>query len=367
MLLYLSAMGEGLSSVMRCIFRRFRSPSTSASSSGTNSASSSTSGTGGKGLPSLDTEKRPHTFHNGNTFKSHNHHHSTSHSSPTVPISVCIMILICYISLGAVLFHKIQQWGVLESLYFCFASLSTIGFGDLSPQSHLAQYIASGYILVGMAVVAMCFSLIQSELIAWLRKFGVQDQLPSPINEEVALVTVAMTPKSWQRQHDLLANSYSSLPRRSSNSFQRNTPARRSTGVMENHMEYFVPRSISEFNLSGVGDLALPPPKRSPVSHLQPTNTLLPPPPASLLVKPREKMVTFEDESKCPHGVPTTPRKGPIMGDVFMWREGGWDEPMQYPGDVIKVWRCVASTSIRIDFHIIPMLLAHYIQYQLMY
>uniref|UniRef100_A0A1B0CM84 Putative potassium channel subfamily protein k member 2 n=1 Tax=Lutzomyia longipalpis TaxID=7200 RepID=A0A1B0CM84_LUTLO len=303
MLLYLSAMGEGLSSVMRCIFRRFRSPSTSASSSGTNSASSSTSGTGGKGLPSLDTEKRPHTFHNGSTFKSHNHHHSTSYTSPTVPISVCIMILICYISLGAVLFHKIQQWGVLESLYFCFASLSTIGFGDLSPQSHLAQYIASGYILVGMAVVAMCFSLIQSELIAWLRKFGVQDQIPSPINEEVALVT---------RQHDLLANSYSSLPRRSSNSFQRNTPVRRSTGVMENHVEYFVPRSIR------VGDLALPPPKRSPVSHIQPTTTLLPPPPASLLVKPREKMVTFEDESKCPHGVPTTPRKGPIMGDVFM-------------------------------------------------
>ncbi|GAB0097509.1 uncharacterized protein DMENIID0001_131480 [Sergentomyia squamirostris] len=196
MLLYLSAMGEGLSSVMRCIFRRFRSPSTSASSSGTNSASSSTSGTVGKGLPSIDSEKRPHTFHNGNTFKSHNHHHSTTQSSPTVPISVCIMILICYISLGAVLFHKIQQWGVMESLYFCFASLSTIGFGDLSPQSHLAQYIASGYILVGMAVVAMCFSLIQSELIAWLRKFGVQDQLPSPINEDVALVTVAMTPKS---------------------------------------------------------------------------------------------------------------------------------------------------------------------------
>lgn len=35
----------------------------------------------------------------------------------------------------------------------------------------------------------------------------------------------------------------------------------------------------------------------------------------------REKMVTFEDETKCPHGVPTTPRKSMQMnsvGDVFM-------------------------------------------------
>lgn len=175
---------------------------------------------------------------------------------------------------------------------------------------------------------------------------------------------------------------YSSLPRRShmahgggggasTSAFQRNTPIRRSTGIPEHHMEYFVPRSISEFNLSGVGDLALPPPRRfspnmgigmTPMGvgmnmgvnmgmgmgmgmphglQLGPPQTLLcaaaaaPPaatlPPAQLQIvtlKPRsEKMVTFEDESKsgvssgaattattCPHGVPTTPRKSNAGG-----------------------------------------------------
>lgn len=161
---------------------------------------------------------------------------------------------------------------------------------------------------------------------------------------------------------------YSSLPRRSAASaFQRNTPIRRSTGIPEHHMEYFVPRSVSEFNLSGVGDLALPPARRySPtIQHggggmgmggglphalqLGPPQTLIctgqPPPPQQMqiIMKPREKMVTFEDESKamnaaaaaagvstsnastathCPHGVPTTPRKaGGMVGggaDVFM-------------------------------------------------
>jgi len=88
-------------------------------------------------------------------------------------------------------------------------------------------------------------------------------------------------------------------------------------------MEYFVPRSVSEFNLSGVGDLALPPPPKRIQQQIVPITPMT----QSMLTiqKPREKMVTFEDESgmqKCPHGMPTTPSRktGPQMlaGDVFM-------------------------------------------------
>ncbi|XP_055298478.1 uncharacterized protein LOC129566491 [Sitodiplosis mosellana] len=152
-------------------------------------------------------------------------------------------------------------------------------------------------------------------------------------------------------------STFNSLPRRSNLTFQRNTPARRSAGPLESHIEYFVPRSVSEFNLAGVGDIALPmqmpqQQRRSPppsiLSHTRSTGTIMIPiqemqhqhhqqqhqqqqqqqmhamssaqsalPP----IKPREKMVTFEDETKCPHGVPTTPRKTmPMTGvnDVFM-------------------------------------------------
>jgi potassium channel subfamily K member 18 len=115
-------------------------------------------------------------------------HHKKEKES-TVPISICIMILICYITSGAVLFHELCSWGVLESLYFCFTALSTIGFGDLQPKDEIGMYAASVYIIVGMAIVAMCFSLIQTELIIWLRKFAVQS-----IDDEVALVNVATTP-----------------------------------------------------------------------------------------------------------------------------------------------------------------------------
>lgn len=115
-------------------------------------------------------------------------------------------------------------------------------------------------------------------------------------------------------------------------------------------MEYFVPRSVSEFNLSGVGDLALPPPPK----RIQQTIVPITPMTQATLMsiqKPREKMVTFEDESgmqKCPHGVPTTPSRktGPqtIIGDVFMWRGNDDRDELSSPlefdsGNVIKVWK----------------------------
>lgn len=216
-LLYLSVIGEGLSGAMRCMFRRVRTGDSSGSKlaaenggGGSNGGSlNEKRGSGGfhaaaklnGGMAYGGRDHHNNLHHNNHHHNSHHlqHHHSSSGSgghTPTVPISICVMILICYVMLGAVLFHKIQHWGVLESLYFCFTSLGTIGFGDLAPQGNVALCAASAYILVGMAVVAMCFSLIQTELIVFFRRFGVNDvPLPTP-SEDVSLVSVAVTPKS---------------------------------------------------------------------------------------------------------------------------------------------------------------------------
>lgn len=223
-LLYLSTMGEGLSSAMRCIFKRLRSTSSKgssgSSSSNSNSTSSSTTtpsssttsnnilgeATNGKNK-ALDNEKRQYGgwnhsgsslqhFHNPMLGYNGSYMHGTGghvkkQKQSAVPISICILILICYITSGAALFHELQKWGVLESLYFCFTALSTIGFGDLQPKDDVGLYAASAYIIVGMAIVAMCFSLIQTELLIWLRKFAIQEQTT---DDEIALVNVAITP-----------------------------------------------------------------------------------------------------------------------------------------------------------------------------
>lgn len=47
-----------------------------------------------------------------------------------VPILVVISIIIGYICLGAIMFSNTEGWSMSTSVYFCYITLSTIGFGD---------------------------------------------------------------------------------------------------------------------------------------------------------------------------------------------------------------------------------------------
>jgi uncharacterized membrane protein len=74
----------------------------------------------------------------------------------------------------------------LDGAYFCVVSLLTIGFGDFVPgnsyiyrtvaadskeadEAKAKQIICSVYILLGMAIVAMCLNLMQEKIVSRVR------------------------------------------------------------------------------------------------------------------------------------------------------------------------------------------------------
>lgn len=98
-----------------------------------------------------------------------------------IPISLCLIIMLMYICGGAVMFNRLEGWSLLEGGYFCFTSLGTIGFGDLMPVGRnaptttleeLSLCACSLYILAGMGLIAMCFNLVQEEVVRVVRVFG---------------------------------------------------------------------------------------------------------------------------------------------------------------------------------------------------
>ncbi len=111
-------------------------------------------------------------------------------SHTTVPVSLSLLVMVSYIILGAFLFAAWEQWTVLDGFYFCFITLSTIGFGDFVPGSSFEKEDGGGeasgvsdlinpqfifctvYILLGMAVIAMCFNLMQEKVVQNITSFG---------------------------------------------------------------------------------------------------------------------------------------------------------------------------------------------------
>ncbi|CAG2255533.1 unnamed protein product [Mytilus edulis] len=97
-----------------------------------------------------------------------------------VPIIVCSLLVITYTLIGTLLFHLWEtSWDILTSAYFCFITLSTIGFGDVVPghsldswQSQPKQFICAIYLLFGLTLLAMCFDLLQEQVRTFARWFG---------------------------------------------------------------------------------------------------------------------------------------------------------------------------------------------------
>ena len=91
----------------------------------------------------------------------------------SVPLTVTMGLVAGFIFMGSVLFGVWEGWDWLSSAYYCFITISTIGFGDLVPggdgfqttADNLKMIAAAAYIVFGMAIMSMAFNLIQAGLL----------------------------------------------------------------------------------------------------------------------------------------------------------------------------------------------------------
>lgn len=64
--------------------------------------------------------------------------------------------------LGTVVYHWIEGWSYLDSLYFCVISLATIGYGDLTPTTDLGKIFTIVYVINGIVILLAVFDRIRT-------------------------------------------------------------------------------------------------------------------------------------------------------------------------------------------------------------
>lgn len=70
-----------------------------------------------------------------------------------------ILTLLLLLALGTEAYHQLEGWSRLDALYFSTVTLTTIGYGDISPKTDGGKLFTVAFVLVGVA--AFLFILVR--------------------------------------------------------------------------------------------------------------------------------------------------------------------------------------------------------------
>ncbi|KAE8691141.1 Two pore potassium channel a [Hibiscus syriacus] len=75
------------------------------------------------------------------------------------------LVLTLYLGIGTLCFYAIGNQirgdktnGILDAVYFCVVTMTTVGYGDLVPNSNLAKLLACAFVFTGMALIGLVLS-----------------------------------------------------------------------------------------------------------------------------------------------------------------------------------------------------------------
>ena len=73
---------------------------------------------------------------------------------------IFLIIFILAISSGAYAYHQVEGWSKLDSVYFVVVTVTTIGYGDLAPETDTGKIFTMFFSFFGIAMAFYLVSLI---------------------------------------------------------------------------------------------------------------------------------------------------------------------------------------------------------------
>jgi voltage-gated potassium channel len=86
-------------------------------------------------------------------------------------LRLVLLAVLAAVVLGTVMFHLLEGWSILDSLYVTAQTVTTVGFGDLTPRTPSGRAFASVFMMVSVGIVLYALTstvqaIVHSELFA---------------------------------------------------------------------------------------------------------------------------------------------------------------------------------------------------------
>ena len=65
---------------------------------------------------------------------------------------ILLSLAITVVILGTVVFHLLEKWSWIDSLYFTVITLATVGYGDLTPTTPVGKLFAVIFVISGVGI-----------------------------------------------------------------------------------------------------------------------------------------------------------------------------------------------------------------------
>jgi len=73
---------------------------------------------------------------------------------------IVVVLFLVFWLIGSVIFAHAEGWPFATALYFCFVTISTVGYGDYTPTTAAGRSIFVGWALIGVAYLAILISVL---------------------------------------------------------------------------------------------------------------------------------------------------------------------------------------------------------------
>lgn len=76
-----------------------------------------------------------------------------------------LILVVLLLAIGTIFYSQTEHWSILNSLYFCVTTLTTVGLGDLAPKHSISKIFTIIYILFGVGILLGLVNLLAEHAI----------------------------------------------------------------------------------------------------------------------------------------------------------------------------------------------------------